>query len=467
MARKKNEKHVEETEERGVDRWRSEQGGGSSPRSASGGASALPAILVTLAICVCAVLGATPLSEHITLGRDFQGGVALTFEASTDDASELSSAASVLKDRAVALGYDDATSRVDGEAIVVTLPADADVDTAKSSLAQTGSLEFVRLDEVGDAEALAQLNAGTTGVQLEEGTYEAFMDGTHVTDASVSDTGTGYYAVTITFDDEGAQIFEDVTGDVAESGGGIAIVVGGSIVSSASVTSAITGGQVSISGGFSEGEAEVLKSVIDSRDLTVSLTYAGEAASDPLVSQSVQDSSAIIMVAVWAVASVVLLVMWRGNGIVGALGLAAFGCATLGLLALCSYLGFFTLTVWGLLGIACGLAVEFFSLWSIIARMRSLMRDGTSARSSLVHVEKDGVSLALRCAVVGAAAAAVVALFPVAGLRSFAVCLSAGCLGSVLSTLGVVRPLVRQLARGGYVDSPSFWGVAPKTSDAE
>jgi preprotein translocase subunit SecD len=87
------------------------------------------------------------------------------------------------------------------------------------------------------------------------------VDGTHVRTVKAEAGQTGSWFLLLTFDDEGKKVFAGLTAELAQLAppdNQIAIVVRGSVVTAPTVQSAITDGQVQITGTFSKEDAEKL-----------------------------------------------------------------------------------------------------------------------------------------------------------------------------------------------------------------
>lgn len=99
---------------------------------------------------------------------------------------------------------------------------------------------------------------------------EVSLDGNHVKSAQVSrDQRTGQTEVNFSLDSEGAVIFAEFTG--AHVGERLAIVNDNKVKSAATIRQAITGGNVSLSGGFSVEEAQNIQKVLQTSYLEVPL----------------------------------------------------------------------------------------------------------------------------------------------------------------------------------------------------
>ncbi|ONI73804.1 hypothetical protein BWI15_10305 [Kribbella sp. ALI-6-A] len=99
---------------------------------------------------------------------------------------------------------------------------------------------------------------GADGMAYTLGTVE--LDGKHVSEVAARDSN-GSWVVALELDDEGGRLFEQLTAELAKQSppaNQLAIVVDDRVVSAPTVMSAITGGEVEISSGFTQQDAEKL-----------------------------------------------------------------------------------------------------------------------------------------------------------------------------------------------------------------
>lgn len=375
-----------EKEATGVARWR--QGDGARRKRRRRGLSRdaraqIPALVVALLLLVGAVVACLPPAERLGWGADFAGGTSYTFVSDAD--ADLSSAVGTVRDRLAALDVRGArVSAADGQ-LTVQVPAGEDDAAAVAEVARTGRFELVRLDSISDADALARISAGVSDVELAEGTYEAFLDGSSVTAASAVETssGSGVYGLALSFDSEGAQAFADVTGELAPVYGQIAVVVDGTVVAAPQVSQAIEGGQVSISLSLTQTEAAGIAAAISTGELPCSLVQQGSSAFSAAVGAD-ELGRALVVAGVAVLALLVVLLVWmRLLGLVAYAGLVYTAVLEVGGLALLSSAGVFVPTVTAYLGAAVAVLVAFCAQLLVVARVRSRMRSGTDARDAL------------------------------------------------------------------------------------
>lgn len=455
----------------GVGRWRGaidgEQKTSSKITARRGGVDKRQAALLafTLALCVASAIGFTPLPERISQGFDVQGGVNATLAATRPDGGEpttedMSSAASIVESRVNALGAPGVVVRREADAIVLQVPGSVDASSVVEGVSRVGRLELVRIDDIGDAEALSKIMAGGSGVELEAGSYTAFLDGSSVKRAEVARTnGADGYAVDVTFDSEGAQKFSDATAELADSSGRIAVVVDGVVKSAPAVQSRIEGGAVSISGGFSENEAKALKASLDFGSLPVELAVTEAAPATGALGEGGLSRVVLAFAVSTAAVTVFLLVVFRGLGVLVPASLAVEALLYLGALALLSRLGYFALTCASLVATALAAALSVGSTVLLLVRLREQAKAGKKPQAALSF----GLSHGIKAAVAGDAAIlafALVAAFVVGeSARCFFLALTAGMACDVVTVLCFKAPALRLLWSGTPQKRPGFWGV--------
>lgn len=456
--------------ETGVGRWRDAIDGKQetgSKKTARGGVDKKQAALLvfSLVLCVVSAIGFTPLLERISQGFDVQGGVNVTLAATRPDGGEpttedMSSTASIVESRVDALGVPGVVVHKEADSIILQVPGSVDASSIVEGVSRVGHLELVRIDDIGDAEALSKIMAGGSGVELEAGSYTAFLDGSSVTRAEVARAnGADGYAVDVTFDSEGAQKFSNVTSELAGSSGRIAVVVDGVVRSAPAVQSRIEGGAVSISGGFTEVEAKALKASLDFGSLPVELAETETAPATGALGEGGLSRVVLAFAVSTAAVAVFLLVVFRGLGVLVPASLAVEALLYLGALALLSRLGYFALTCASLVATALVAALSVGSTVLLLDRVRGQAKSGKKTKAALSF----GLSRVMKGAVLGEAATFAVALvlsFVLGGAaRCFPLALAAGMVCDAVALVCFKAPALRLLWAGPAQKRPGFWGV--------
>lgn len=471
----------------GVGRWNATEGGGRSgdagkrPRKTRGKmstqarryASVLVVLVVVLGVCV---FGFMPPADKITQGLDIRGGVSVILTGTKSDGQtpspeEMATATAIVQDRVNSLGASETSVQQQGtNSILVQIPGATDADQAVATIGRTGHLEFVRLDAIGDADALARINAGVEDVELKEGTYTPFMDGSYISTTNVaqaSNSATGYYAVNLTLNPEGTEIFANVTKELAPTKGRIAIVLDGVVNSAPAVQTEITGGEVSITGNFTLDEAKSLKTVLDSGSLPVTLSYSESRVVGPTLGQDSLWQAVIAIGVGSAIVIVYLFFFYQGLGLLTMGSLLVFGCLYLGILALLSNMGAFALTLPGLAGVVLTTGSAADSSILVLERFREEIRMGRTVRNASIGGTKEGISTSLDADAVQLVTALALFFMAVGPVKGFGLTTALGILCDLITMFLFKAPALRLLGQGAIQKHPKFWGVASDLAEAE
>lgn len=469
----------------GVDRWKASEGSSSKARHKRAGRSSGTnplarryqfTLLVLVAMLVACAVAFYPPAERITQGLDIRGGVSVILSATKTDGTapsseEMATATAIVQNRVNALGAAETSVQQQGtNSILVQIPGATDADAAVKTIGQTGHLEFVRLDAIGDADALAKINAGTENVKLKEGTYTPFMDGSSIKSSAVaqsSTSATGDYAVNVTLDSQGTKLFDEVTTELAPTHGRIAIVLDGVVNSAPAVQSVISTGEVSITGNFTLDEAKALKTVLDSGSLPVTLSYSEARVVGPTLGQdSLREG--VFAIGIGAIIVIAyLFFFYQGLGLLTMGSLAVFGAIYLGLLALLSRMGAFALTLPGLAGVVLTTGSAADSSILVLERFREEIRMGRSVRAASIGGTKEGISTSLDADAVQLVTALALFFMAVGPVKGFGLTTALGILCDLVTMFLFKAPAMRLLGLGTIQKHPKFWGIAQDLAEAE
>ena len=146
--------------------------------------------------------------------------------------------------------------------LVVELPGITDINKAISTIGDTPTLEFklVNIETAAD---------GSTSTKL----MDTGLNGNYLKKSILSfDSYTNKPQVVVSFNDEGAKMFSDITAN--NIGKQMAIYLDGNVVSSPIIQEKIAGGQATISGNFTTDEAKTLVTRLNSGALPVPIKLA-------------------------------------------------------------------------------------------------------------------------------------------------------------------------------------------------
>lgn len=306
----------------------------------------------------------------LKLGLDLQGGTHVSLRADMNDIDQvdrddaLESVRNVIARRVDLFGVNESVVQtsivnMDDYRIVVELPGVEDVDQALSLIGQTAQLDF---------RALApEATSAATIFDFER----SELTGKHLKRAQVQfGTDDGTPGVSLQFDEEGSEIFSKLTAQ--NIGKPLAIFLDGLPVTVPVVNQQITGGQASITGGFSLDEAKNLAIQLNAGALPVSIEVIEQRnVGASLGKESVERS---IRAGVVGLSTVMLfMILYYGwMGLIADAALIVYGLLTIALYKLIPV----TLTLPGLAGfiLSVGMAVDSNIL--IFERMKEELREG-------------------------------------------------------------------------------------------
>ena len=427
--------------------------------------SRIALLVLLLIVCVACVVCLWPIKKTIKRGLWLKEGTEVVTTVTTNEggkpsAEELNKAVSAIRDRLGASGISEfSVYQKSDDSIAIDLAKSEDAPVIAKIVGGAGGVQFVRSDELGDADALMRINAGGKAVPVAKDTYKSFMDGSSVSSANVVNAGSGSYAVEIVFNEEGSKKFAEVTKDLAKDTGSIAIVVGDCVVSAPSVSEEIAGGKVYISGDFSAEEAGAIKAALKSEPIDLKFSFGKATQVGPAITKTglwVLSIGAIVALIVFAVASFVRL---GKLGIVPSVGMVVFSVCILGVMAFASRVNMFTLTIPGVGAGMCSAVVTAFALWTLTAHFKARVEQGKSIRGAATSSPRDSLRpLGIPCAVVGVAS--IVFLFlPVPGLREFGLVAIFGIVCGLAAVFWYGVTLLRILVMGSIQADPASWGL--------
>lgn len=263
---------------------------------------------------------------------------------------------------------------------------------------------------------------------------EIALDGSHVKSAEVhNDSITNQIEVGFKLDLEGAQIFADFTS--AHVGENLAIVSDNKVKSNATIRQAITGGEVSLSGGFNREEAENIQKVLQTAWLNVPL----EVESQQVIGASLGDAAirqgVLAIIVGLGFILVFMLLFYQTSGI------NAVVAQILNLYIMFSVLSAFnyTLTLSSIAGmiLTIGMAVDANVL--IFERIKEELRAGKSRSVAISMGFENAFWAIMDSNITTFIAALFLAWLGTGAIQGFAVSLAIGVVSSVFTALFVSR----------------------------
>jgi len=460
------------------------------------------ALILALAIAASSILFTFPLE----LGLDLRGGSQLLLEVQPAgditkiSPKELESVKAVLDLRVNGLGVAESTLQTIGDdQLVLELPGETDPSRAAKTLGETALLEFRAQKEGTEDEikTLLQLRNQVTSIlelkrnkeqddsdsvlsdeQLAAAQKALGLDGAsgneqeqleqllEKVNADIAarfepaafngklldragrrlNDQTSTWAVTLTFNAEGAQAFASLTKSIAGTGRLLGIFLDGRPISEASVSSqyevaGITGGNAEISGNFNADTARELEVQLNGGALPLPVKILQVRTIGPSLGAENVQRSLIAALSGLALVAVFMLLIYRLAGLVAVIALSLYALFNLAVYALIPV----TLTLPGIAGfiLSIGMAVDANVL--IFERIKDELRRG----NTLIRSIETGFSQAFSSIIDGHLTTLIscAALFTLGtGLvKGFAATLGIGVVLSLFTALTCTRTLLRFL----------------------
>lgn len=373
--------------------------------------------------------------DDIKLGLDLAGGVSITYQAKEADpsAEDMSDTRYKLQQRVQGYSTEAEVYQEGSNRINIDIPGVSDANKILEELGKPGSLLF--LDE----------------------SYNTVLEGTDVATAkpmiySDKQTGQKQYEVALTFTEEGAKKFADVT--AANIGKRIAIVYDNTMYSNPTVQTAITGGQASITGMASYEEAEQLASTIRIGSLSLELEELRSNVVGAKLGQEAIATSLKAGAIGFGIVCVFMIVVYLVPGLAAAIALCLYVALMLILLAAFEV----TLTLPGIAGIILSIGMAVDANVIIFTRIKEEIGLGKTVKSAI----KTGFAKALSAIVDGNVttliAAAVLYWRGSGTVKGFATTLAIGIILSMITALFITKFTLNCLYELGF-QSPKFYGT--------
>jgi preprotein translocase subunit SecD len=390
------------------------------------------------------------------LGLDLAGGSHLVYEADVSSLkpAEVPELMNVLREvierRINVFGVSEPNVQVERssvvaetqkERLIVELPGVADVEQAVKEIGKTPLLEFKLVDKEAMDAAVAA-GPDVDPATLQNPYKDTGLTGRYLTRAELvfgQGSGAGLSnepIVSITFNEEGAKLFEQLTRD--NVGSQLAIFLDGAMMSSPVINEAIGGGKAIISGNFTPDEARELVRNLNFGALPVAISLVSTQTIGSSLGDSALHAGVYAGLIGFIILSIFLIVWYRLPGVVAVLALVVYVVIMLVLFKLIPVV----LTAAGIAGfiLSVGLAVDANVL--IAERMKEELRAGKHMDEAI----KEGFNrawLAIRDSNIAHIIVGVILFwFGTALIKGFALVFGVGVVVSMFSAITVSRTLL-------------------------
>jgi len=431
------------------------------------------AILVLVAILLgVAAYFAFPLSKT-NLGLDLQGGLSVILEAKDATDEQMDQAVDIIQNRVNKLGVAEPEIQRQGTTkISVQLPGIDNPEEALEIIGKTAVLEFYDVRDFGEpypslADALAAAGV-TSEEELPEGTrivhwsQEAgnssdqwfvvtappVLDGSMLKGAQASFDQYNRPKVDMQFNDEGAQIFSEVTKRMAETAQItgqdqlLAIVLDNNVESAPRVLEQIEGGDAEITGDFTTTETKNLALVLQTGALPVNLEPVSQNTVGATLGKSALNQALLAGGIGMLLIMVFMIAYYRLLGVVADIALIIYAVLFIGIL---NGIGV-TMTLPGIAGmiLTFGMAVDANVL--IFARMRDEVAAGKTVGAATSAGFRKAFRAVFDCNMTTIITAVILFWAASGAVKGFALTLGIGVALSMFTAVLVSRSMLSLLS---------------------
>lgn len=321
--------------------------------------------------------------------------------------------------------------------LIIDLPGITDIDQAVKMIGQTPLLEFKTEDPNFNPDKAQEVTVGEDGnLILDVG--DLFIDteltGKYLKKAQLEfDQLTGKPIVSISFDKEGADLFQQITKE--NVGKMVAIYLDGSPMSTPVVNEEIKGGEAQITGDFTAEEAKKLVGRLNSGALPVPIELLSTQIIGPSLGEKAIQTGINAGLIGFLIIALFFITWYRLPGLVAVVALVIYITIMLALFKLVPV----TLTAAGIAGfiISIGIAVDANIL--IFERVKEELRNGRTIIDS-VKIGFERAWLSIRDSNLSSIISAVILFwFSTSLIKGFALTFGIGVLVSMFSAITISR----------------------------
>ena len=279
------------------------------------------------------------------------------------------------------------------------------------------------------------------------------LDGKYISSANVAyNNMTGAPEVSMSMNSKGAIEWENITGE--NVGRQIAIVMDGQVYSYPNVQNKISGGNSSISGHFTQTDADDLANVLKSGKLSTPARIVQEQVVGPSLGSESIRHGLISFVIAFILVLIYMIIFYRKAGVAADIALL---CNVLFLFgALASFGTVFTLSGIAGLVLTMGMAVDANVI--IYERVKEELNAGKALRLAISDGYKNAYSAILDGQITTILTGIILYIFGSGTIRGFAAVLVIGIVTSVLTSIFITRLIFEsRLKRGKDITFASDW----------
>jgi preprotein translocase subunit SecD len=454
-------------------------------------------LLSILVLTIAALVYTFTAGNSPLLGLDLQGGVSVVLqptEPATDE--ELEQSISIMRRRVDALGVAEPEVARQGDNILVQLPGVEDTQRALELVGQTAELRFRPVIEEVDPSVVEltepEDDLADVEVVLDGEPQDGFasryrlgptaLTGTAVVTANALLDIDWYVLVELERGPDALDRFNQLAADCFSNrpncpSGRLGIVIDGTVISAPVFqTSSFPDGNVSITGQFTQQEAQDLATALRFGALPVELETLTTQTVSATLGRDALDAGIVAGVVGLLIVGLYMIAYYRLLGVVAMVSLAvSFGL----LWSIVSWLGAtqgLALTLAGVTGLIVSIGVSVDSNIVYFENVKEDVREGRPVRSSVERSFKTAFSTIVKADVTTLIGAGLLYWLTIGPVRGFAFYLALATILDLIVSYFLMRPMVVALGRSPRFHGRSQWlgipvgevapGAAPAAKEA-
>ncbi len=275
------------------------------------------------------------------------------------------------------------------------------------------------------------------------------------------DNTTGMAQVGLEFNDEGKQLFADIT--KRNIGKPVGIFLDGEVITAPKVNEEITGGRAVIEGGFGIQEAKQLSQRLNAGALPVPINLVSQQTVGPMLGKDSLDKS--LQAGIWGIILIALFMLfyYRLPGLLSIFALLIYSATVIAIFEIWPV----TLTLSGITGFIFSIGVAVDANVLIFERTKEELRRGKDVVDAIeegfkrawTSVRDSNYSSIITCVILY--------YFGSSMIKGFAVTLTIGILISMFSAITVTRTFLRLIASSKMNKHLWLFGVRSKKLSSE
>ncbi len=459
-------------------------------------------MLATFVVAIGAFIAVLSLNYKPVLGLDLQGGLSVVYApAHKVSQATLNETISIIRNRVDGLGVAEPNISQQGNDIVVQLPGVKNTATALKVIGQTALLYFRPVlctaptyaplpktlkipakdlvpycpttaansalltyvpttppsQDTASATVLLPQKSGNTVV----GRYvlgPSLMNGSSLKTANAGIDSNGNWLVNFSLTSSGSPKFDAIAAKYYHQS--IAIVLDGVVISAPQINSTSFGGQGTISGSFTQSEAENLALVLRYGALPVQLVQQTVQTVSPTLGEASLRAGVFAGLVGLAAVMIYTILYYRALGIVVVVGLATTAALLWGIISYIGHTSGLTLDLSGVTGLIVSIGVTVDSYVVFFERLKDEVRAGKTVRSSVDKGFQKAFRTIVAADLVSFIGALLLYLLSIGPVRGFAFFLGLSTVLDVVTSFTFTRPLVILLGRSRTFTEARWLGVA-------